>query len=144
MRRAEQSAFSPMGTRGTLVVAAAAAVIGGCGASDRAPDATAVAERFHDAIGRQDGEAACADLAEETASKLEQQQGRPCPEAILDLDLPRGATTAHTTVYVTTASVTLADGGTAFLDESESGWEISAAGCVPTAPDLPYDCELEG
>jgi hypothetical protein len=132
-----------MGTRRTLVAAAAAAVLAGCGASDRAPDAAAVAERFHEAIGREDGEAACTDLAEETQGKLEREEGRPCPEAILELDLSRGGRAARTTVYVTTASVSLAEGGTAFLDESDAGWEVSAAGCVPTAPDLPYDCELE-
>jgi hypothetical protein len=133
-----------MGTRGILLVAVAAALLAGCGASDRAPDAAAVAERFHAAIGREDGEAACAELAEETASKLEQQEGKPCAEAVLDLDLPGGGRSADATVYVTTASVTLAEGGTAFLDESDAGWEVSAAGCVPTAPDLPYECELEG
>jgi hypothetical protein len=133
-----------MGTRGSLLVATAAAILAGCGASDRAPDAAAVAERFHDAIGRQDGETACAELAEETASKLEAQEEKPCPEAILDLDLAQAGSAARTAVYLTSASVTLAEGGTAFLDESDRGWEISAAGCVPTAPDLPYDCELEG
>jgi hypothetical protein len=133
-----------MGARGTLVAAAVAAVLGGCGASDRAPDAAAVAERFHEAVGQGDGEAACAELAEETASKLERQEDKPCEEAILDLDLPQAGEAASTTVYVTTASVSLAEGGTAFLDESDRGWEVSAAGCVPTAPDLPYDCELEG
>jgi len=133
-----------MGARGTLVAAAVAAVLGGCGASDRAPDAAAVAERFHEAIGRQDGEAACGELAEETASKLEREEDKPCEQAILDLDLPPASKAASTTVYVTTAAVTLAEGGTAFLDESDRGWEVSAAGCAPTAPDLPYDCELEG
>ena len=133
-----------MGARGTLVAAAMAAVLAGGGATDRAPDAAAVAERFHDALGRQDGEAACAELAEETAGKLEQQEEKPCEEAILDLDLRPGGEAAGTTVYVTTAAVALAEGGTDFLEESDRGWEVSAAGCVPTAPDLPYDCELEG
>jgi hypothetical protein len=63
---------------------------------------------------------------------------------ILGLELPRSATAAGTSVYVTTASVSLAEGGTTFLDESGAGWQVSAAGCAPTAPDLPYDCELEG
>jgi hypothetical protein len=127
-----------------LVVASGCAVLAGCGASDRAPDAAAVAERFHEAIARHDGEAACAELAEETESKLERQEGKPCEGAILELELPRGATAAGTSVYVTTASVSLAEGGTTFLDESGAGWQVSAAGCAPTAPDLPYDCELEG
>jgi hypothetical protein len=116
----------------------------GCGASDRASDAAAVAERFHAALQQGDGEAACAELSEETASKLEQQEETSCEDAVLTLDLPRGGTAADTDVYVTSASVTLAEGGTAFLDEAAQGWKVSAAGCTPTAPDLPYDCVLEG
>jgi hypothetical protein len=133
-----------MGSRRLVVLALACAALPGCGTSDRGPDAAAVAERFHDAIGRQDGEAACGELAEETASKLEQQEDRPCEEAILELELPGDGRAVQTSVYVITASVTLAAGGETFLDESEDGWKVSAAGCVPTAPELPYDCELEG
>ena len=115
----------------------------GCGASDRASDAAAVAERFHSAIGREDGGAACAELSEETASALEQQEDAPCEEAVLGLELPGEGTAAKTDVYVTTASVVLAEGGATFLDEGSQGWKVSAAGCTPTAPNLPYDCELE-
>jgi hypothetical protein len=125
---------------GVLLALAAA----GCGATDRAPDAAAVAERFHAALEEEDGAAACAELSEQTASKLEQRSESSCQEAVLSLDLPRGGTAADTDVYVTSASVTLAEGGTAFLDEGSDGWKVSAAGCTPTAPDLPYDCVLEG
>lgn len=115
----------------------------GCGASDRASDAAAVAERFHTAIGREDGATACAELSEKTASKLEQQEDAPCEEAVLRLELPSDGTVGKTDVYVTTASVELAEGGTTFLDEGTLGWKVSAAGCTPTAPNLPFDCELE-
>jgi hypothetical protein len=127
---------------GTLLLACVA--LAGCGASDRAPDAAAVAERFHEAIGRQDGEAACSELAEETKRRLEQQEGRPCEEAIVELELPGEGRTVRTSVYVRSASVGLAAGGETFLDEFSDGWKVSAAGCEPTAPNLPYDCELEG
>jgi hypothetical protein len=127
---------------GTLLLACVA--LAGCGASDRAPDAAAVAERFHEAIGRQDGEAACSELAEETKTRLEQQEGRPCEEAIVELELPGEGRTVRTSVYVRSASVGLAAGGETFLDEFSDGWKVSAAGCEPTAPNLPYDCELEG
>jgi hypothetical protein len=116
----------------------------GCGASDRESDAATVAERFHAALELRDGEAACAELSEETASKLEQQEEKPCEEAVLALELPRGGTTAETGVYVTSAIVDLVEGGTTFLDEGADGWKVSAAGCTPTAPNLPYDCVLEG
>jgi hypothetical protein len=126
------------------LVLAATTLCTGCGASDRAPDAAAVAERFQTAVESDDGKAACAELSEEAASKLEQQEGAPCEEAILRLELPTGADAAKTRVYVTSASVSLAEGGTLFLNEASDGWEVAAAGCRPTAPELPFDCELEG
>jgi hypothetical protein len=129
----------------TLALAACLALAGtACGTTDRAPDAAAVAERFHAALERADGEAACVELSQETASKLEQQEEMPCEQAVLRLELPRGGDAVETDVYVTTASVTLAEGGTTFLDEGSEGWKVSAAGCTPTAPDLPYHCLLEG
>jgi hypothetical protein len=115
----------------------------GCGASDRAPDADAVVERFQAALEGRDGAAACAELGEEVASKLEQERETPCEQAILELELPSGTAAASTKVYVTSASVSLASGGTLFLDEAADGWEVSAAGCRPTVPELPLDCELE-
>ena len=126
-----------------VLAASVAGLFAGCGSSERASDAAEVAERFHSAIGERDGRAACAELSEQTASALEQQEGHPCDEAILDLDLAVGREVAKTSVYVTSASVSLVDGGTLFLDEASDGWEISAAGCRPSAPDRPFDCELE-
>jgi len=102
-----------------------------------------VAQRFHAALGKGDGQAACDQLNEETSSKLEQQEKKPCGEAILSLQLPKGGTVADTRVYITSAFATLAEGGTDFLDEGPDGWRVSAAGCEPTAPSQPYDCELE-
>jgi hypothetical protein len=122
----------------------AAALCAGCGASDRAPDAAATVERFQAALAAHDGEGACAQLSEETRSKLERQEGKPCEQAVLELELPAGGAARRTSVYVTSASVTLDKGGTLFLDEGAHGWEIAAAGCRPTAPELPLDCELEG
>jgi hypothetical protein len=114
-----------------------------CGTADREHDAAAVATRFHAALDARDGEAACSELNPETASKLEQQEKQPCEDAVLTLELPTGGTIADARVYVTTASAQRAEGGTDFLDEGPDGWRISAAGCEPTAPSQPYDCELE-
>ena len=127
-----------------LAVLIGCLALAGCGASDRAPEAARVAESFYAALDQGDGEAACDMLAPQTQSKLERQERAPCETAILDLDLPRGASAAETSVYVTSASVSLAEGGRTFLDEYEEGWRVSAAGCTSTAPDLPYECELEG
>jgi hypothetical protein len=132
---------------GPKVAAAAcllALAVAGCGTGERADDAAAVSERFHAALESDDGSAACDELSEETVSKLEQQDKKPCEEAILELELPKGGSVADTRVDITSAVTTLAEGGSDFLDEGPDGWAISAAGCVPTLPDQPYECELEG
>jgi hypothetical protein len=127
-----------------LVAAAGAVGLAGCGPEERERAAAAVAMRFHAALERGDGAAACRELSEEAAGKVEQQEQRPCEDAILGLHLPEGGTAAKARVYLRSASVDLAQGGTTFLDESSRGWKVSAAGCDPTAPGQPYDCDLEG
>jgi hypothetical protein len=121
-----------------------ALALAGCGAGDRGNDVAAVAQRFHSALEAGDGRAACDQLSENTASKLEQQEKKPCDEAILGLELAKGGTVAATGVYVESAYALRAEGGTDFLSEGPEGWTISAAGCRPTAPEQPYECELEG
>jgi hypothetical protein len=125
-----------------LALLAAATQIG-CGAAGRAPDATAVARAFQAALDRNDGAAACEQLGPQTKSKLESDEGKPCDEAILDLDLPSDTEVRRAHVYVDSAYVAVPDGATVFLDESPTRWEVSAAGCTPTEPDQPLDCELE-
>lgn len=137
-----------MAERGVLRVAAALAIscLGGvaCGETDEERDAAAVAERFQVAIGRDDGRAACGELSATAKSTLERQEKAPCEEAILRLDLPRGATAAKSRVYLRSGSVDLVGGGVTFLNEGPAGWKISAAGCTRGEPGRPYDCELEG
>jgi hypothetical protein len=132
--------------RPALIVIGAflAAAALGCGTAGRESDAAAVAERFAAAVAGRDGEAACAELSEETAGRLEQQEDAPCEEAVLRLDLPAGGKVAETGVWVRSASVRMVEGATTFLDEGAHGWRVTAAGCTPTARDQPYDCELEG
>ena len=119
-------------------------VLAGCGTGGREQDAASVAEAFHAALEDGDGQAACDELGAATSSKLEQQEEKPCEEAVLGLDLPKGGTVADTRVEVTSAIATLAEGGSDFLDEGPDGWKVAAAGCEPTLPDQPYECELEG
>jgi hypothetical protein len=114
-----------------------------CGTAGRERDVAAVAERFHAALEANDGRAACEELSEETASKLEQQEGKPCEETIVGLDLPKRATVAYELVEVRSGYAGLAGGSADFLNEGPSGWKISAAGCRPTAAERPFDCELE-
>jgi len=115
-----------------------------CGTAERADDAAAVAERFHAALESGDGQAACEELSEEAASKLEQQEKKPCEEAILGLELPKGGTVAVRRVEMRSAYTALAEGSADFLDEGPEGWKISAAGCREVTPAHPYECELEG
>ena len=103
-----------------------------------------MAERFHAALEERDGDAACAELSQHTAGELEQEEEMPCEEAVLELELPRGGSATRVGVYVTSASVDLVEGSTTFLNEGPDGWKVSAAGCRRTAPNLPYDCVLEG
>jgi hypothetical protein len=128
---------------GIATVLGLACILAACGTASREADAAAVAERFQTALAGGDGAAACAELSENTSKALEQQEGEPCDEAILGLELPSGDRVGDTKVEVTSAAVSLLGGGTLFLDEAPDGWEIAAAGCSPTAPDLPFDCELE-
>lgn len=131
-----------MGPRVAPVACLLVLALGGCGAAEREDDAAAAAERFHAALEGGDGQAACEQLIQETASSLEQQEKKPCEQAILSLELPEGGTVADAGVYVTSAFAHLAEGGTDFLDEGPDGWRVSAAGCEPTAPSQPYNCEL--
>jgi hypothetical protein len=132
-----------VGLRAASLACLLALALAGCGTADREDDVGAVTERFHAALDRGDGQAACDELNEETAAKLEGQEEKPCEEAILSLDIPKGGTVADTRVYLTSAFATLAEGGSDFLDEGPDGWRVSAAGCRSTAPSQPYDCELE-
>jgi hypothetical protein len=121
-----------------------AVLFASCGSGGRERDAASVSNHFHAALETGDGAEACKQLSEETASKLEESEGAPCEEAILDLHLPAGATSASAEVYVTSAYIDLADAGAVFLDKGHEGWKVSAAGCKPRAGELPQECELEG
>ncbi|HKP20979.1 MAG TPA: hypothetical protein VJT68_05650 [Thermoleophilaceae bacterium] len=134
-----------MGRRALLAALLVALPLAACGTGAREDDAAAVSEAFHAALEQGDGQKACDQLSEETASKLEQQEKKPCEEAILTLDLPKGGTAAVRRVEITSAYIGLAEGTADFLDEGPEGWKVSAAGCEPTASsDEPYDCEVEG
>ena len=132
-----------VGSKPALFACLLALTLAGCGTGGREGDASAVVERFHAALEQSDGQGACAELNPETASKLEQDEQKPCEEAVTSLDLPKGGSVANTRVYLTSAFASLVEGTVDFLDESSEGWWVSAAGCTPTEPGQPYDCELE-
>jgi hypothetical protein len=125
-----------------LTAAVAALALTGCGTGGDESAARSSVDRFEAAIEARDGPAACEQLSEQTSSKLEGSEKRPCEQAILSVELTPSREVVDASVWVTRAQVKL-DGDTVFLDETTQGWKVSAAGCTPTTPDQPYDCELE-
>ena len=132
-----------MGLKPAVFACVLALSLAACGTGGRERDAAGVAERFHAALEQDDGRAACEELNPETASRLEQEEKKPCEEAVTSHEIPKGGSVADTRVYMTSALVSLAEGTVDFLDESSEGWWISAAGCTRTEPTQPYDSELE-
>jgi outer membrane murein-binding lipoprotein Lpp len=133
-----------VGPKLVLAACLGALALAGCGTGAREADVASVVERFHAALQADDGRAACEQLSEETASKLEAQEERPCEQAILGLELPAGARVADAQVEPFSAFAVVAGGGADFLTEGPDGWKLTAAGCRRTGPDRPYDCTLEG
>ena len=120
--------------------ALALATAGCATVGDQERAAADVAVRLLTAVDAGDGAAACATLAPDTVEKVAEDQ--PCPEAILDKDLPRPGTVVETSVYGQWAQVKL-DDDTIFLGAFPGGWRVVAAGCTPRAS-RPYDCSVQG
>ena len=125
-----------------MLLAVAAAVLAGCGGSERNDDVEATAERFNRAVESRDRRAACDELTDDARTELEKTEKKPCEEAILGLQLSPSRVT-NVEVYATSAVAELSGGGSVFLDDTPEGWKIAAAGCKPEPGDQPYDCELE-
>ena len=136
-----------MTVRRPLVLALLVLCVGatGCGRGDDRARATEVAEKFLAAVGAGDAAVACGLLAEDTRKALEDEEQKPCGEAIGGVEIDAGAPTA-VDLYITNAQAELDNGGRAFLSLTADGWRVSAAGCKrgdgPPA-DAPMDCELE-
>lgn len=123
-----------------LPAVATMAALAGCGTADDGPADRA--EHFHQALASGDAAGACEDLAEETRAALEQQEGKPCEEAITGQDLPHEEGESEVEVYGSMAQVRLGD-ETVFLSRYDDGWRVTAAGCGPTSGDKPHQCALE-
>jgi hypothetical protein len=118
-------------------------VLAGCASvGDRGEAADTVAVKLLTAVRAQDGAAACAVLAPDTAAELVQSGDKPCAQAILDEDLPAPGAVTGTEVFGQWAQVRLA-GDTVFLAVFPGGWRVVAAGCTPRR-ERPYDCVLQG
>jgi hypothetical protein len=125
-------------------LALALALCAGCGGGART-DARSVSERFLRALGEHDGAAACATLSQQTLSRLEDDEGKPCADAIGSLGLQPSAV-RRIEVYMINAKADLADGDSLFLSNGQDGWRLDAVGCKRQGgkpADQPYDCALE-
>jgi hypothetical protein len=127
----------------TMLAVLALALTGCASVGNREQAAAAVATRLLTAVDGKDGATACAALAPDTASEVQQSaDGKPCAQAILDEDLPKPGPVTGTAVYGQWAQVRLAD-DTVFLAVFRGGWRVVAAGCRPRAS-RPYDCQVQG
>jgi hypothetical protein len=126
---------------GVAALAVLVLALSGCGTASSEHDARGSVQRFFAALSRHDGEAACHELSEETASAVAEDEKKPCGDAVLSLGLPTAPIT-KVSVYIDSAQAKLQGGGAVFLDETPTGWKVSAAGCKPQ-PGKPYDCDLE-
>jgi hypothetical protein len=116
------------------------AALTGCGTGGDERDARRTAERLY-AAAEEHGSAACATLTPPAAQALEQQEREPCARAVTSLRLS-GSRAARVHVYELSAAVGFERGDMAFLDRTNEGWRVSAAGCKPRGQ-APADCELE-
>jgi hypothetical protein len=126
-----------------LVAMVPLVLVTACGAPQGERDAASgVARRLLTAVQQQDGATACAQLAPATRRTLEQDAGKPCPEAIGEEELPEPGEVRSVDVYGQWARVVLT-GDTVFLATFPEGWRVVAAGCEPQG-DQPYGCRVEG
>ncbi|WP_205474033.1 hypothetical protein [Nocardioides sp. SYSU D00038] len=138
IRRSGRPAERVLAVGAALVLAV---VLTGCGQDD-APAARRTVH-FYAALAADDGAAACADLAPGARQQVEDQQGAPCAEAILELGLQAVAgPVSEVEVYGSAAQAVVGD-DTAFLSRYAAGWLITAVGCTPGGGDRPYTCAVE-
>jgi hypothetical protein len=122
-----------------------AVLLSGCGQNANRSDVRAVTERFYAAVAHDDGATACRELDEATVKQLEQDEKATCSQAVGDLGLAP-ARIARVEVYVANAKVDLSNGASAYLEETPSGWRISALGCRSTQgnpEEQPQSCAVE-
>jgi hypothetical protein len=114
-------------------------LLAGCAVQD--DEARATAEEFVDALARGDGARACALLAPEARSGLEESSGQSCRAAVLAEKVP-DEPVEEVDVFESMAEARFATHAV-FLAQLDSGWRVRAAACTPV-PDSPYDCSIEG
>ena len=129
---------------GAVLLAAVAVGTAGCARDGDQATVRSVAGTFFAALDAGDGARACEQLSSGTRAALESQEQSPCREAVTGLGL-EGGSVVGANVYLLNADVELSNGESAFLDQGDEGWRISAVGCSSSDKprDRPFDCDLE-
>src|SRR3954471_11727261 len=131
-------------TRRIAALAVAAGLVG-CGGGGSRSDVRAVSDGFLQALGQHDDVAACRALSDQARSQLEDDEDKPCAQAIGGLGV-EPSTVRRVQVFMTNAKANLRNGDSLFLSQGQDGWRLDAIGCKPEAgkpADRPYDCALE-
>jgi hypothetical protein len=126
---------------GAVALGALVLALSGCGRDGDRQSVRAVVDGFYAAVRDHHGDRACALLSPDTRKALEQQESKPCGQAVDELHLDDGRPD-RVDVFSTEASVELVGGDTVFLGNSPNGWQISAAGCQ-LQRNKPADCEVQ-
>ncbi|MFI1975693.1 hypothetical protein [Streptomyces wedmorensis] len=127
-----------------LEAATAAIVLSPCGAPQARQDGAGTAGRtFEAALAAGDFRAACGLHAPGSRERLEEDEKKPCEEALPSQEPPRGGAVRSVDVYGRQALLRFRD-ETLFLSQFDDGWRVTAAGCVPEPGDEPYRRVLKG
>lgn len=127
---------------GTAVLAGTTLLaLSGC-SSAHAGAVVSTVDRFHAALRSADGATACALLAPQTRSELEQSSKEPCDRAVLKEGVVRPGARRDLEVFGSMAEVRF-DRDTLFLARFGDGWRVMASTCKPI-PGAPYDCQVQG
>lgn len=128
-------------TSAALAAAALAVTLSACSTVHEQAVMSTV-DAFYGALGSGNGKAACALLAPDTRSELEQSSKTPCDRAILEEGVPHPGVRRALSVFGTMAQVRFTH-DTMFLSRFNDGWRVMATTCKPMPGD-PYSCSVKG
>lgn len=134
---------SPTRLRRCLLGVATAAALAGCGAPASVQDEVREsATSFTRLVAAGQYAPACERLAPATRTELESDADAACPAALASLRLPPATPVYRVEVYGQQAWVELR-GDTMFLARTDTGWVVTAAGCLLHSGEV-YECTVKG
>lgn len=139
--RGSHVAMNTVLSRRASCAAAAVVALSSCAGTQDA-EAASVAKELLAAVAAGDGAGACALLAPAARSELEDTSGKPCDEAVLEVDVGEASSAAAVEVYDSMAQVRFGS-ETLFLSTFDGNWLVVGAACTPKPGDQPYDCSIQ-